>query len=133
MGFSGINLDMVTSLVASLAIGIGVDYTIHFLERYRQERLKSDDLAEVTKNTLRSTGKGILVNAASVGFGLSVLLLSRFVVLRNIGILTAVIMLTSSLAAMIILPTLLNVFKPKFISRPGRKAGVKENTFEGVK
>ena len=71
MGFFHINLDMVTSLIASIAIGIGVDYTIHFLERYHQERLLSDDLSEVTKNTIRSSGKGIITNARSCRFWIS--------------------------------------------------------------
>ena len=43
---------MVTALVASIAIGVGVDYTIHFLSRYKIEREKSDDLALVTRNTI---------------------------------------------------------------------------------
>ncbi len=117
MGVTGINLDMITSLVASIAIGVGVDYTIHFLSRYKAERLKSDDLDLVTKNTILSSGKGIITNAVSVGLGFAVLVFSKFVVLRFIGILVAVIMLTSSVAALTVLPALLNLIKPKFISK----------------
>nr|WP_245535452.1 MMPL family transporter [Sphaerochaeta pleomorpha] len=118
MGLAGINLDMVTSLIASIAIGIGVDYTIHFMSDYHYERLHCDDLHAVTLNTLATTGKAIVVNAVSVGLGFLVLSLSQFVVLRYIGILVAVVMLTSSVTAMTILPAMLNVFKPRFISRP---------------
>jgi predicted RND superfamily exporter protein len=118
MGLAGIDLDMVTSLIASIAIGIGVDYTIHFMSDYHYERLRSDDLNTVTLNTLATTGKAIVVNAVSVGLGFLVLGLSRFVVLRYIGILVAVVMLTSSVTAMTILPAMLNVFRPRFISRP---------------
>ncbi|WP_320130134.1 MMPL family transporter [uncultured Sphaerochaeta sp.] len=120
MGLAGINLDMVTSLIGSIAIGIGVDYTIHFMSDYHYERLLCDDLNTVTLNTLATTGKAIVVNAVSVGLGFLVLCLSRFVVLRYIGLLVAVVMLTSSVTAMTILPAMLNVFKPKFISRPIR-------------
>lgn len=118
MGLAGINLDMVTSLIASIAIGIGVDYTIHFMSDYHYERLRCDDLNTVTLNTLATTGRAIVVNAVSVGLGFLVLSLSQFVVLRYIGILVAVVMLTSSVTAMTILPAMLNVFKPRFISRP---------------
>ena len=118
MGLTGINLDMVTSLIGSIAIGIGVDYTIHFMNNYHYERLRCDDLNQVTLNTLRVSGKAIVVNAVSVGLGFLVLCLSQFVVLRYIGFLVAVVMLTSSVTAMTILPVLLNVFKPKFISLP---------------
>lgn len=118
MGLTGIELDMITALVASIAIGIGVDYTIHFLNNYHLERLKSDDLELVTRNTLLLSGRAIIINALSVALGFIVLTLSEFIVLRYIGILIAIIMLTSSMAAMTILPVLLNTFKPAFISRP---------------
>ena len=117
MGLTGINLDMVTSLVAAIAIGIGIDYTVHFMNNYHKERVKTDDLGVVTVNTLKLSGKGIMVNAASVGFGFVVLCFSRFVVLRFVGFLVAVVMLTSSVAAMTILPVLLNIFKPRFMAK----------------
>ncbi|OQY31325.1 MAG: hypothetical protein B6241_14390 [Spirochaetaceae bacterium 4572_59] len=117
MGLTGINLDMITALIASIAIGVGVDYTIHFISRYKLERLKSDDLNLVTKNTILSSGKAIITNAVSVGLGFAVLVFSQFVVLRYIGALVAIIMLTSSVAALTVLPALLNMFKPKFISK----------------
>jgi len=123
MAFLDINLDMVTALIASIAIGIGVDYTVHFLSRYKVEREQSDDLAEVTRKTIFSTGKGILINAMSVGFGFSVLMFSRFMVLRYIGLLTAIIMLTSSLAALTILPFILNKLKPRFVMEPNTSIG----------
>lgn len=118
MGLAGINLDMVTSLIGSIAIGIGVDYTIHFMSDYHNQRLKTNDLTEVTLNTLSVSGKAIVVNAVSVGLGFLVLSLSQFIVLRYIGILVAIVMLSSSVTAMTILPAMLNIFKPKFISRP---------------
>ncbi|WP_020614086.1 efflux RND transporter permease subunit [Sediminispirochaeta bajacaliforniensis] len=118
MGITGIRLDMVTSIIASIAIGIGVDYTIHFLDNYHHERLASDDLELVTRNTILLSGQAIIINAVSVALGFLVLTLSSFVVLRYIGLLVAIIMITSSLAAMTILPVLLNIFKPAFISRP---------------
>ena len=57
-----------------------------------------------------------MVNAASVGFGFVVLCFSHFIVLRFVGFLVAVVMLTSSVAAMTILPVLLNIFKPRFMA-----------------
>ncbi len=117
MGYAGIKLDIGTSMVASLAIGIGVDYTIHFLSGYHQERMKSDDLYQVTRNTLTTTGKAIIFNAISVAAGFLVLLASNFYPLVYLGLLIAVTMFTSSLAALTILPVLLNTFKPAFIAR----------------
>ena len=115
MGFAGINLDLVTSIIGSVAVGVGIDYTIHFLTTYKEERAKSDDLEEVTRMTFRKSGHGILANALAVGFGFLVLCFSKFVVLRYIGLLVAIVMFTSSFLAMTVIPGFLNVFEPRFI------------------
>jgi hypothetical protein len=117
MGHLGIKLDVGTAMVASIAIGIGVDYTIHFLQTYYTERQEEEDLFIVTKKTLASTGKAIVFNAISVAAGFLVLLFSNFYPLVYLGFLIAVTMFTSSLASLTILPLLLNLFKPKFISK----------------
>lgn len=117
MGTFGINLDLVTSIIASVAVGIGIDYTIHFLETYRAERAKTTDVHAAARRTFKSSGTGILTNALAVGLGFLVLCLSKFLVLRYIGILIALVMFTSSMLAMTILPGFLTNFDPKF-SRP---------------
>ncbi len=115
MGLTGINLDLVTSIIASVAVGVGIDYTIHFLTTYKEERALSDDLEFVTRNTFTKSGHGIITNAIAVGLGFLVLCLSKFVVLRYIGILVAIVMFTSSVLAMTIIPGFLNAFDPRFI------------------
>jgi predicted RND superfamily exporter protein len=123
MGFAHINLDLVTSIIASVAVGIGIDYTIHFLTTYREERAKSRDIEEVTRETFRKSGHGIITNALAVGLGFLVLYFSKFVVLRYIGILVAIVMFTSSALAMTIIPGILNIWDPKFI-RPKEEPAV---------
>ncbi|WP_027727650.1 RND family transporter [Treponema sp. C6A8] len=115
MGFAGINLDLVTSIIASVAVGVGIDYTIHFLSTYKQERALTDDLEAVTKTTFLKSGHGIITNALAVGLGFMVLCCSKFLVLRYIGILVAIVMFSSSMLAMTIIPGILNIFDPKFI------------------
>ena len=123
MGFAHINLDLVTSIIASVAVGIGIDYTIHFLTTYREERAKSRDIEAVTKETFRKSGHGIVTNALAVGLGFLVLYFSKFVVLRYIGILVAIVMFTSSALAMTIIPGILNIWDPKFV-RPKTEPAV---------
>ena len=120
MGITGIKLNIATAMIASIAIGIGIDYTIHFLTRYRIERAETDDLREVTKRSILTTGKAILYNAFAVGAGFAVLIASNFNPLRYVGVLVALTMLTSSVAALTILPVLLNLFRPRFIERGAR-------------
>ena len=125
MGFMGIRLDLCTSIVSSIAIGVGIDYTIHFMETYQHEREKSNDSESVTKATFKSSGKGIVTNAIAVGLGFLVLVFSKFIILRYIGILVAVVMFTSSMLAMTVIPGLLNAFDPKFMWSKDEKEAYK--------
>ena len=126
MGFAMINLDLVTSIIASVAVGVGIDYTIHFLTTYKEERAKSDDIVAVTKSTFRKSGHGIVTNALAVGLGFLVLCLSKFIVLRYIGILIAIVMFTSSFLSMTVIPGILTLVDPKFIRPKGSKASGEE-------
>ncbi len=76
-GFAGIPLDVSTALAAGLAIGVGVDYTIHYLYRYWDERTRGEDHSLATAATMRSVGKTIVFNAVIVAAGFSVLLMSQ--------------------------------------------------------
>lgn len=125
MGLTGIRLDLCTSIVSSIAIGVGIDYTIHFMETYRAERAKNDLLEVVAKNTFKTSGKGIITNALAVGLGFCVLLFSRFIILRYIGALVAVVMFTSSVLSMTVIPGILNTFNPKFMWTEEEKAAYK--------
>ena len=122
MGFYGIKLDLITSIIASVAIGVGIDYTIHFMTEYKAHRQDSDNLEYCTRETFRSSGAGIITNALAVGLGFLVLCFSKFVVLRYIGILIAIVMLTSSILAMTVIPGLFNLFDPDFLHKGKPKA-----------
>ena len=117
MGFFGITLDISTAMVASVALGIGIDYTIHFMSNYHFERLQSENLETVTINTLKSSGKAIIFNAFSVAAGFSVLLFSQFNPLMYLGMLIALTMFTSSLGAVTLLPILFHLFNPAFMAK----------------
>ena len=67
--------------------------------------------------TFLGSGKAILFNAVSVGAGFAVLMFSKFNMLSELGFLIALIMITSSLGSLTILPVLLNLMKPKFIRK----------------
>ncbi|MBI9100985.1 MAG: MMPL family transporter [Spirochaetales bacterium] len=108
----GFNLDIVTSLLAALAVGIGVDYAIHFMTAYRRE-LITGNLSPLTA-VYRTTGRAILFNASSVALGFLGLLFSRFIPIRQMGILFAVAMVFAASSALIILPMLLNGMKIPF-------------------
>ena len=117
MGLLKIRLDISTAMVSAVSIGIGIDYTIHYLSYYRFERLKTDNLETVAHNTLKGVGKAIIFNAVSVAGGFLVLLFSNFTPLNYFGLLVALTMITSSTASLTLLPILLEIIKPKFIRK----------------
>jgi predicted RND superfamily exporter protein len=109
-GFAGafaIPLDVSTALAAGVAIGVGVDYAVHFLFRYRRERQSTDDHATATRETMRSVGKSIVFNAVVVTAGFAVLLFSVFPPHVKLGEFVAAYMVLSCAAAFIVLPLLL--------------------------
>lgn len=119
MGFTGTSLNMATSIIAAIAIGIGVDYAIHFLNRFLHEyRVHPDsDLSATMVRTMMTSGRAIIYNVLSVMFGFLVLCLSNFPLLRNVGWLLGLTMIVSGIGALTVLPAFLIVFKPRFIKK----------------
>jgi len=115
MGFTGIKLNLGTSMVAAVSVGIGIDYTIHCLESFKREYAAAGGKGDFLKRVFFSSGKAIIINAVSVGAGFAVLLLSRFVMLGDLGLLIAFTMFSSAFVSLTVLPAMLLVFKPKFI------------------
>jgi putative membrane protein len=122
MGFFKIKLNIGTAMVASFAIGIGIDYTIHYLAAYQKEIAKHDTEDSFLYATFLGSGKAILFNATSVGLGFAVLTFSKFNMLSELGFLIALIMVTSSLGSLTVLPTLLTIIKPKFFHKNERNS-----------
>lgn len=117
MAFAGIKLNIGTALIASLTMGIGIDYTIHYLEAYKREYRASGGSGDFLKRAYITSGVAIITDAASVSMGFLVLLFSRFAMLAEFGLLIAVSMALSAVAGLVLVPVLLSVIKPKFVFR----------------
>ena len=101
-------------MLSSIMIGVGVDYTIHFLWRYRIER-RQHPAVQAVAITLTTTGRGIVFNALSVIIGFSVLMLSSFMPVQFFGFLVLVSISICLLGAMVVLPALVLLVKPSFL------------------
>ena len=112
MGFTGITLNVATALIASLAVGVGIDYTIHFIEAFKREYPGGGDYLY---RTFATSGKAILINAVSVGAGFCVLVFSQFRILAQFGALIALSMAVSAVVSLTVIPVLITLVKPKFI------------------
>ena len=107
MGWLGIELSMVTSLIASIAIGLAVDDTIHYLFRYNREFKEDLDRNRALADTLRKVGRPILYTTVTICIGFSILTLSNFKPTAVFGIMMVITMLSALVGDLILLPSLM--------------------------
>lgn len=113
MGLFNIPLSTTTALISSIAIGIGIDYAVHFIERYKIYALETGDKKLTIRNTMQHSGRAIIFNAVVVIAGFLVLLFSVFPPNRSLGLLVSLNMFTSFLGTvtiMFLLLVLSNIF-----------------------
>ncbi len=128
MAYARIPLDVVTIMISGICIGVGVDYSIHLLSRYRLELAAGRDREDGLARAVGSTGRGIFFNAATLILGFGLLVFSRFRAISVFGILVAATMFTSALGALVVLPAVLKlipadlVLRTAFARRPREKA-----------
>lgn len=117
MGLLRIPLNFATVLVGSISIGIGIDYPIHFINRFKQEFMKNKNEFESLNTTLKTTGRAILINVGAVTMGFLVLIMANLVPVQNFGILIAITMMSSGLATLTILPAIILLTKSSLIQK----------------
>lgn len=108
MGYFGIPIKASTILVFSIAFGISVDDTIHFLAKYRQElRLTNWNIKESVIIALKETGQSMMYTSVILFFGFGIFSLSSFGGTVSLGILVSITLLAAMFSNLIILPSLL--------------------------
>jgi hypothetical protein len=103
MGLFNISLSTTTALVSSIAIGIGIDYAVHFIERYKIYALQTRDKSLTIRETMHHSGRAIAFNAFVVIMGFLVLLFSVFPPNRSLGALVSFNMFISFIATVTIM------------------------------
>jgi predicted RND superfamily exporter protein len=107
MGFAGITLNVGTVMIASIAIGIAVDDSIHFVSHFRRHRAAGDDVEHALRQTTVGVGQALLTTSVVLALGFSVFGLSTISHLVNFGLLTALTVTTALACDFFLLPTLL--------------------------
>jgi predicted RND superfamily exporter protein len=107
MGVLNIPLNVATAIVSSIAIGIGVDYSIHFVTWYRNELRTTPDISLALENTIYKKGRGILYNMFVIFGGFIVLVVSNFVPLIQFGSLVAICTVFSAIGALAVVPAII--------------------------
>ncbi len=122
LGWLNITLDIGAMSAAAMAIGIGADYEIYLLFRFREELARSGNLLSATRDSLLTSGKAILFVALSVIGGYAVLQASDFAFFNHLSGLVMATMAVSAFFALFFLRALMMLFKPRFIFGEQREA-----------
>jgi uncharacterized protein len=122
MGWLGTPLDISAVTTAAMAIGIGADYEIYLLYRYREELQRTGSVVAATRNSMLTSGKAILFVAISIIGGYAVLLASEFAFYNQLATVVMATMAVSAFFALFFLRALMMVFKPKFVFGKDRDA-----------
>lgn len=111
MGYFGIPLKPSTALIFSIAFGISVDDSIHFLAKYRQELFANNFfVAKAVSNSLRETGSSMIYTSIVLFFGFIIFAFSEFGGTVALGILTSTTLLFAMITNLVLLPSLLLAF-----------------------
>ncbi|MBI2930102.1 MAG: MMPL family transporter [Planctomycetes bacterium] len=118
MGFAGVPLDMVTVMIASVAMGVGIDAAIQYTVRYRIELAATGgDVAQAIRRSHATIGRAIMIATSIVFTGFVILALSRFVPTMYFGLFTGLAMLMGLLASLTALPSAFVVLRYPRIRR----------------
>ncbi|MYI81772.1 MAG: MMPL family transporter [Chloroflexi bacterium] len=110
MALLDIPYTIVTSIITALSIGIGVDYTIHMIHRYREEFTRVRDPERAAVRTLAATGSALLGSAMTTGLGIGVLAASPLAAFQQFGITAAITIAYSLIVAVLVVPPAMTVW-----------------------
>lgn len=107
MYLTGFALNYVTATIGAVSIGVGIDYSIHMTERFREEMRRSSSTDQALRRAANGTGAALLASAASSVVGFAILGLAPMPMFSSYGLLTALMIFLALLASLAVLPALL--------------------------
>ena len=110
MAVLGIPYTITTSIITALSIGIGVDYTIHMIHRYREEFTRTRDPERAAVQTLSITGSALLGSAMTTALGIGVLAASPMAAFQQFGITAAITIAYSLIVSVLVVPPVMTVW-----------------------
>ena len=105
-------LNIISATIAAISVGVGIDYSIHFTMRFREEWRRVGDRLEAVRLAAEGTGTALILSAATSITGFVLLALAPMPIFAAYGVLTAVMIGLSLLASLTLLPSLLYMLTP---------------------
>ncbi|SHE64864.1 hypothetical protein SAMN02745164_00850 [Marinitoga hydrogenitolerans DSM 16785] len=125
MGLTGISLNAATVTIASITIGTGIDYTIHYISRFKKEYRESKDKFKAAIRTSATSGRAIVINSLAVILGFATFIFSEIGMLKQFGVLTATAMFVAPLLTLTIFPVLMTILSDKLLTKISKESILK--------
>jgi predicted RND superfamily exporter protein len=116
MGWLDLPMDLFTMMIGSIAIGLAVDDTIHFMHNFRRYFEQYNDAKKAVRQTLHTTGRAMLVTTCVLSIGFFTFMFASMNNLFNFGLLTGITLITALLSDYFIAPSLMVLMHPKKLS-----------------
>jgi predicted RND superfamily exporter protein len=113
MEVAGFALNFVSATIGAVSIGVGIDYSIHMTERFREEMGRADTRLNALRRATGGTGVALLASAGSSVVGFAIMGFAPMPMFSTYGILTALMIALALIAALAVLPSLLMVVTPE--------------------
>ena len=109
----GFNLNLVTATIGAISIGVGIDYSIHMTERFREELRRAATKMQALRQAAKGTGVVLVASAGSSIVGFTILGFAPMPMFSSFGFLTAIMIFLALVASLVVLPSLLLLVTPE--------------------
>lgn len=116
----------ITATLGALILGMGTEMTIMFIERYIEERNQGKSKSESMSITVKRIGKAIVASGLTTIGGFSVLMLSKFVILKDFGLMTVINISLALVSTFVILPAVIYIFDRFIVDEKVKKEAYKK-------
>jgi hypothetical protein len=110
MGIFGIPLKPSSALVFSIVFGISVDYSIHFLAKFKNELIQTKNVKNAVIKTIEETGRSMIFTSLILFFGFIIFAFSNFGGTIVLGVLTSIILFVAMITNLTLLPSIILYF-----------------------
>lgn len=132
MYISGFALNFVTATIGAVSIGVGIDFSIHLTQRFREELTRANSRLEAMTRALRGTGVALAGSSASSIVGFAIMGLAPMPLFASYGVLTSIMVFLAVLAALVVLPSLLIIATPELNRKPAPESPTAEPRAEST-
>lgn len=131
MEIAGFAINLVTATIAAVSIGIGIDFALHYVSRYREELLRWGDRVVAVRVAGEGTGLALVASAISSAVGFGILAFAPMPLFAAYGLLTALMIMMALVATLAVLPSLLMIVTQDAVVDGGPSLDLRSNDRSG--